>query len=445
MRKLLLAICLLASGVSFGQMNLPNGGFEAWEVDSTFESLDEWNSIGSNEPGAVVKSTDFQDGSLSLQLTTDANNEPAGVALFDPAAFSGIPYSTQVDSFVCFVKYDMVPTDSAQIIVVQFANGNFVPTILPIGGVQPNWTRIALKLTLPQQDSIAVIVASGPVFGGAGIAGSTISFDNAFMVKVLGNPPALPNFSLEDYSSTDVMNPVDFNSTNILLRQNGFTPNVTESVIANNGTSSVKLETVNAGLGGAVAGIVTNGSIDGNGNLSNGQPFTSQPTILKGFYLYEPVASDAAYVSASFYNNGAIIEDVTFIITTGTSTFTEFTVTLDVATVPDSMMIFAYSGDEIGSVLYLDDVAFDYENIGLNETQLNLVSIYPNPATNLITITSESIIETVEIYSVTGQLVKSVEMNSVTSKINVEGLKSGSYVIELLSGENKQTERLIIK
>lgn len=68
--------------------------------------------------------------------------------------------------------------------------------------------------------------------------------------------------------------------------------------------------------------------------------------------------------------------------------------------------------------------------------------IYPNPATDSINISSQSEIEKVEIYSVTGQKV----MDSTSAKINVHHLAQGVYVVRAqLKNGKVQTQKFIKK
>ena len=76
---------------------------------------------------------------------------------------------------------------------------------------------------------------------------------------------------------------------------------------------------------------------------------------------------------------------------------------------------------------------------GLNDiAQTNSISIYPNPATNEIVISNIANNEIVEIFDITGKLVKQVVYNN---KINVADLQAGVYTIKV----NNQIQKLVIE
>jgi len=64
--------------------------------------------------------------------------------------------------------------------------------------------------------------------------------------------------------------------------------------------------------------------------------------------------------------------------------------------------------------------------------------ISPNPAKNLITISSENYISSVEIYSATGKLVLQKQINAYSAEVNVEWLVSGVYFVRLFCEEGGQ-------
>ncbi len=80
-----------------------------------------------------------------------------------------------------------------------------------------------------------------------------------------------------------------------------------------------------------------------------------------------------------------------------------------------------------------------------NKLNENLVNIYPNPAKNLINIKSLKNFENVNIYSVSGQLVKTINNNNSSIKVDVKSLNSGIYFVEIESCKASFTGKMIIK
>jgi hypothetical protein len=61
--------------------------------------------------------------------------------------------------------------------------------------------------------------------------------------------------------------------------------------------------------------------------------------------------------------------------------------------------------------------------------QFNFKS-YPNPAKDIINLSAAKNIDKIEIYSLLGQQVKSIPLNSNSAKVNVSGLSKGVYLVK---------------
>jgi fimbrial isopeptide formation D2 family protein len=77
--------------------------------------------------------------------------------------------------------------------------------------------------------------------------------------------------------------------------------------------------------------------------------------------------------------------------------------------------------------------------------QGNLVSFYPNPANEKITIQLNSIDQAdLIVHTITGQVMVSKTIKSGGETLDVSGLPSGVYLMEVRSNTNRQVERLLI-
>ncbi|MEJ6748515.1 MAG: T9SS type A sorting domain-containing protein [Flavobacteriales bacterium] len=73
-------------------------------------------------------------------------------------------------------------------------------------------------------------------------------------------------------------------------------------------------------------------------------------------------------------------------------------------------------------------------------------NIYPNPAKNNITIENNNfVISNIELYNITGQLVKTENVNSMSMNMNISDLKTGIYILELHTNETSIRRKLIIE
>lgn len=105
---------------------------------------------------------------------------------------------------------------------------------------------------------------------------------------------------------------------------------------------------------------------------------------------------------------------------------------------------FILSGNPAGSgTLFVDNVYFSDVAMA-NESFANAtVKIYPNPASTSITLENESAIESVSIYNVVGQEVKTAAPNSNTITLDISNLETGVYVIKSISEGRTSTSKFV--
>ena len=107
----------------------------------------------------------------------------------------------------------------------------------------------------------------------------------------------------------------------------------------------------------------------------------------------------------------------------------------------DSLRVNTYTG--------LGSHTCDCEVVSVKELNKSFaVNVYPNPAKNTVMFQSVNTITKAEIYSVTGQVVKTIKSNNTISGevINISDLNKGVYFISLLDEHNNQTiKKLIIE
>lgn len=88
-------------------------------------------------------------------------------------------------------------------------------------------------------------------------------------------------------------------------------------------------------------------------------------------------------------------------------------------------------------------------NVGLNEIQFaNSINIYPNPASNAITISldKEYRCVSVEIVSVTGQLLKTETFsNKKECALNTQQIPTGVYLLKIIADGEQATKRIVIQ
>lgn len=75
----------------------------------------------------------------------------------------------------------------------------------------------------------------------------------------------------------------------------------------------------------------------------------------------------------------------------------------------------------------------------------NELNVFPNPATNALTIKSEAVNAQVKIFNALGNEVKSIAFVGVQQQINVSDLSAGIYVVQVSSATGIETKSVVIK
>jgi pectate lyase len=133
-----------------------------------------------------------------------------------------------------------------------------------------------------------------------------------------------------------------------------------------------------------------------------------------------------------------LVFDATFVGTVKVNTIS-YTAVAGVVTVsiPAGSIIIAKGST---ANLYYMNIAYNLTTV--HNAQTTNLSMYPNPVMNNLCISSDAIVEKVEVYNLTGVLVRHNEGNVKT--INMSRLTSGSYLVKVYT-ENDIIKQLIIK
>ncbi|MFO8054510.1 MAG: T9SS type A sorting domain-containing protein [Bacteroidales bacterium] len=103
----------------------------------------------------------------------------------------------------------------------------------------------------------------------------------------------------------------------------------------------------------------------------------------------------------------------------------------------------------MGGSMYIDNINFDvFSPVYEKQSQPEDVRVFPNPAQNKVSIqtgSSEKKINLVNIYDMSGKRVLSKENLQHDIELDVRMLCDGLYMIEVIAGDEKNYEKLIIK
>jgi len=279
------------------------------------------------------------------------------------------------------------------------------------------------------------------------------------VMGMLVNAQYITNNGFENWTASD---PDDWHSPDSLTSPFGVTTVSKETVDVYSGLNSAKLETKSV-LGTPIPGILTNGTITINPPyLIGGTPFTQKPGVFKGYYKYTPATGDNCFLDVLLlkWNINTNQQDTigyaqfTNLATVSTWTMFQANFTYNSIDNPDTMQIALISSNPnaavTGSILLVDELSLEGGTLGLNKYYLlKNISIFPNPATNIINIkfSSETKYETaVSLYSLVGQKVKAFTLPKgiELSSLNINDISKGMYFILIQSGKEKIIQKISI-
>lgn len=272
---------------------------------------------------------------------------------------------------------------------------------------------------------------------------------------------SIPNPGFEDWTAgPGYDDPNGWGTINSLVASilpNGTAIKTTNSNEVHGGLTALKLLTKN--ISQYVApGICATGTINTDGTISGGIAYNQRPISLSGWFMYTPVNGDTASVEVTLSKwNGTQRETIGHTIiefTQTNSSYEEFVDSIEYISTenPDTAVLVLISsaganGFE-GSTLFLDDLAFDFDNTGI-EDHINKVKVGlgPNPAENTIHIINLKTEATLTIFDVTGRKVETYQVNEVKQDVNVTNLINGTYFYRIFDRNETTitTGKLLIK
>lgn len=99
--------------------------------------------------------------------------------------------------------------------------------------------------------------------------------------------------------------------------------------------------------------------------------------------------------------------------------------------------------DNYGTGYIVDNIQFsDLTNLGLSDFTSTTITIFPNPTTDILNITGNEKVKSLEILDFTG---KSVTLVNDTKKINVQSLPQGIYLLKITTDKGTETKKFIKK
>lgn len=111
-----------------------------------------------------------------------------------------------------------------------------------------------------------------------------------------------------------------------------------------------------------------------------------------------------------------------------------------------------YTENDLGELIYVCYYIYDYEELGtMGVSNQNLFAnnlrMFPNPATDQFTISSDkNIITAIDIVDTTGKVIlKETNLNKKEADLNIANLQSGVYYIRSTTTKGINTQKLVVQ
>ncbi|MFZ4435201.1 MAG: T9SS type A sorting domain-containing protein [Flavobacterium psychrophilum] len=105
-----------------------------------------------------------------------------------------------------------------------------------------------------------------------------------------------------------------------------------------------------------------------------------------------------------------------------------------------------FSGNPAGAgTVFIDNVYFRNAVFASTTFDLAQVNMFPNPSSDLVTISAAKTMDTIAIYSIVGQEIKQIQPNTASATVDVADLQAGIYVVKVTTDGVTATSRLVKK
>ncbi len=447
-----------------------NWNFEEWDT-IVYDRPEGWNFAPN-----VEKVPSF-DGGYAVKLTSgqEGDRVNTGVVLLaipseQESILGGVPFTARPDSVTAYFNYDIVPNDSAIVLVTLKKNSVTVSfDVFYITGTSSgNFVPLSFALNYLSQetpDSIIVGVANTNPF-----TETTQELDSWLMVDKIsftGTSENVPNNDFEQWTEFLVEDLVGWYGETKLDNIVGPPANFRKTTDSYSGNYAFELDYTSGYYNRGVR-LISNSTIDQG--WFPAFPVYHKPSTLNGFFKYFPESGDSMTVYVALYKNGLGIGNGIFVCDTAITEYTPFTIPITYtigSDIPDSAYLeIKPTGDSLidNTRFFIDAVSFDgfastdtviIDAVETIEEGLYPVSIkaYPNPATDVMN---------AEIYNAEkGAFFSVINMNGQTlfsqklsgtitgscEKITVDlsAYKSGIYIINYSGRQTAVSGKFIVK
>jgi hypothetical protein len=464
MKKTLLILSLFITAKLFGQA-VPNGTFESWSLTPYEEPNGIWytsnpQSLAQFDSANVTKVIGFSGQAVHLRtIVTPGDTDFAYIKNTpgDPTkAQGGVPYTQMSTSITGYYRYDLVPGDTALLLVLFKKNGAVIGRYgAKIFGTLTgsfslfNFPFVPALSTAPDTMIIAS-ASSNAILSKTIKGGSWLELDQ---LAFTGPNTAISGGTFDSWSSLSYDVPVGWNDVFTAQTASG----VSQTTAKYAGSYAVSLQSQPGnGPNGVAPAIITTGQAPPKGNTHGGRPYTLTKDTLMGYYFYNTPGTDSGVINITLTKNGGVVGGGGMRLK-AVGFYTFFKIPIAAGSTPDTMKVdvlssVGSSNANSASALVVDNLSLKSQPLGLFELGSGNTEIktFPNPAKDKLNIELSNNISGaahIYVYDITGRIIKesdiTIERNHLI-QLNVEGLNTGMYFYKL-NTENGSFENKFVK
>ena len=227
----------------------------------------------------------------------------------------------------------------------------------------------------------------------------------------------------------------------------------TYSVIATNANGCTAMASASVVAGYSVTNAITE-TTDGE-FVWNGQTYTESGNYVQTFTAANGcdsvVTLHLTVNSVQHYNIFVISNNNAYGTTTGTGVYEANTEIQISATANDGYEFLSWNDgntDTLRTITVTGDATYIATFIPATNIEENValeIALFPNPANDILNISSSETISEIEIVNTLGQVVKRIEVNSDNAVCDVEDLKAGVYVVRIRTVSATLSQRKFVK
>ncbi len=275
----------------------------------------------------------------------------------------------------------------------------------------------------------------------------------------------IPNFSFENWTNAGTYEIPDMWGTMNNTTKLASIYTATKATPGSPGNSYIKLTSKTVGTS-VVNGIAVSGKLDSlTMTAKSGFAFAQRPFSLTGKWQHMIYGSSQGSIQITLtrwdvgLNQRVTVASANQVLSGMAMSWANFTIPLTYAdgNFPDTCIITMKASGNAptnNDYLWIDNLLFAGSVTGINKVAnyISSINIFPNPATEKITVELNTKIQstiTLQIIDVTGKLISENNIGEVYGKysheLNTSGIAKGTYFLKISTNDNFEVKKIIIE